>query len=513
VTAPAVAGRGAAPTLPARVHPLVAAALADRALLADAVHRWDTPLNLLFPQVMAENVAAFRGVLDRHGVDGRIFYAHKANQSRCLAAAARGAGIGIDVASTGELARALEQGYPPDLVEATGPKGARFLDRLLVAGACVNVDNLWELSYLAERAADGGLVDRPVEVVLRLGGLRPARPGRFGVPPAEVGAALDVVTASGGALRLRGVGFHLDTGETRERVHAVGAALAVLERVWEAGLQPDVLDVGGGFRQAFVDDAGPADAYVRGLKAGLAGQGPALTWDGATLGYRVEGGAVTGAPVFHKYLAGVPGHHGLDELLGSPLPAHGGRSVAQVLQDCALTLWLEPGKALVDHAGVTLARVEVVTRTADGHTLVVLDLSRDKVCPADQEVLLDPLVLPDPTRAAPDGPASDGPASDGPASDGPASDGPASDGPASAGPVGVFFAGNLCLERDLVLQHRVHLPAVPRPGDLVAFVNTAAYQMDLSASRALLQPGPTRVVVHADGAGGFRTAPDGDDRP
>jgi diaminopimelate decarboxylase len=492
VTAPPVAARGAAPTLPARVHPLVAAALADRALLAALVGRWDTPLNLLFPQVMTENVAAFRGVLDRHGVDGRIFYAHKANQARCLVAAAREAGIGIDVASTGELARALEQGYPPDLVEATGPKGARFLERLLAAGACVNVDNRWELEHLVRRAGDGAAGGRPVDVVLRLGGLRPARPGRFGVPPAEVDAALDTVAGSGGALHLRGVGFHLDTGETRERVHAAGEALAVLERAWDRGLQPDVVDVGGGFRQAFVDDPGPSDAYVRALKAGLAGRGPAMTWGGATLGYRVEGGTVTGTPVFHKYLAGVPGHHGLDELLLAPLPAHGGRSVAQVLRDSLVQLWLEPGKALVDHAGVTLARVEVVTRTADGETLVVLDVSRDKVCPADQEVMLDPIVVPDPAcdgrRGPPDG--SEGP-----------------EGP--EGPAGVFLAGNLCLERDLVLQHRVHLAAVPRSGDLVAFVNTAAYQMDLSASRALLQPGPTRVVVHADGAGGFRTAPDG----
>jgi cysteine synthase/rhodanese-related sulfurtransferase len=125
------------------------------------------------------------------------------------------------------------------------------------------------------------------------------------------------------------------------------------------------------------------------------------------------------------------------------------------MRDNLLELWIEPGKALVDHAGVTLASVEFVKPASDGSVLVNLDLSRDAITPADQEVMVDRVVI---YRGLPD--AYDDK------------------------PCGVFFAGNLCLERDMVYNHKTWLEKLPLPGDLVVFVNTAAYQMDLSASQA-----------------------------
>src|SRR6476661_3739980 len=67
-------------------------------------------------------------------------------------------------------------------------------------------------------------------------------------------------------------------------------------------------------------------------------------------------------------------------------------TVAQVAGDNMLDIWLEPSKALVDHAGVTVSRVEFVKELADGTVLVNLDLSRDQVTPADQEVMVDPVI-------------------------------------------------------------------------------------------------------------------------
>lgn len=161
-----------------------------------------------------------------------------------------------------------------------------------------------------------------------------------------------------------------------------------------------------------------------------------MTWGGNTFGFHVDGAGVHGTPVFHKYANTVPATRMLDDLLTAPLDAHGGRTVAQLAAENLLELWLEPGKALVDHAGISVARVEFVKQAADGSVLVNLDLSRDTVTPADQEVMVDPIVLP--RRDA--GPV------------------------AEAGPVGVFFAGRLCLERDLITNHKVWLDARPRPG-------------------------------------------------
>jgi diaminopimelate decarboxylase len=305
---------------------------------------------------------------------------------------------------------------------------------------------------------------------------------RFGIPVAHNAEVLDLLRAGSDVVDFLGLSFHLDTGAVGDKVQAVQECLGLIETAWSVGLTPRVLNLGGGFRQVFTADGGAFEEYVQALKRGLTGQGGPLTWDGNTLGYRYEDGGMRGVPVFHKYANTVSGRDSLRELLTSPLSGHGGRTIAQVLRENMIETWLEPGKALVDQAGVTLARVEFVKEASDGSVLVNLDLSRDKIAPADQEVMLDPVVIFSPEH-------------------------PAEVSTGRADRTGVFFAGNLCLERDMIFNHVTFLDRVPRPGDIVAFVNTAAYQMDLSASQALLHRQPRKIVITAEGMG-FSSYPD-----
>ncbi|MBF6255895.1 Y4yA family PLP-dependent enzyme [Nocardia farcinica] len=462
---------GEPPALPARLHPLVRAFLDDRAAVA-AVADSGTPAHVVFPQVLAENVGALAAVLDRSPMRSRMCYAHKVNRSPALARAAERCGIGIDVASPGELANARAAGFAPARIEVTGPKGARFLATAVASGATINVDNLWELAALDDLARGTD----PIPTLLRVGDLPGTPRSRFGVPLPRVDDALRLLAASASRIRFLGFAFHLDSGAVTDRVRAVQTCLALIERAHAHGLAPHVLDIGGGLRQVFTADADRFDGYVRALRAGLAGRGPAMSWPGQTFGYHVAGGAAHGTPVFHKYGNTVGASDMLAELLAAPLAEHEGRPLGTVLADNLLELWLEPGKALVDHAGLTLASVEFVKELGDGTMLVTLDLSRDTVTPADQEVMVDPLVLPGARR---------------------------DDGPA----VGVYFAGRLCLERDLITTRQVFLPGLPAPGDVVVFPNTAAYHMDLSASTAARWAPPRRWVVESTEAG-FAARPD-----
>jgi diaminopimelate decarboxylase len=465
-------------SLPPRIHPLVRSLLADEAGLAGLLDRFGSPLNVLFPEIFVQNVAGFRDELDGCGPRYRICYAHKANQGRAFVRAALAEGIGVDVASPGELDSALAAGFPVSRIEATGPKGRDFLGVLAGSGVTVNVDNLWELGELIRLARAAG---HRTPVLVRMCGFGPGRPSRFGVPAARFGAVTGLLGAAPDAVDFLGLSFHLDSSEVRDKVLAVDACLRLLEQAWAAGLSPRVLDVGGGFRQAFADSPEPFQAYGQAVKRGLAGHGPPLTWGGATLGYRYEDGGIRGKLMSGKYAGTASGRDFLRELMASPLPGQGGRAVRRVLRENLIELWLEPGKALVDHAGLTLASVEFTKDASDGSLLVNLDVSRDKVCPADQEVMLDPVVLyrssASPSPGAPDA------------------------------PTGVFFAGNLCLERDMIFNHLTFVPRRPEPGDIVAFVNTAGYQMDLSASAALMQRQPARAVVRAV-AGGFAARAD-----
>ncbi|MFE3445598.1 decarboxylase [Nocardia sp. NPDC059180] len=462
-----------APALPALIDPMVRAFLDDRRALDTALDVYGSPLNLVFPEVFTQKLTRLVAELSRRPARYRICYAHKVNQASSFVRAAASAGIGIDVASVGELDSAQGAGFAPGRIEATGPKGTAFLRRLIDDGVVVNVDNQWELDTIAELATGSA----PVRVLLRVSGFDPGRVSRFGIPLGRVERAMATLTAHRDRIEFLGFAFHLDSGDVGERVRAVDRCLTLTESAYEHGLAPSVLNIGGGLRQVFTADAAGFERYMLALRASLAGGGAPMSWGSTTFGYQVDGGSVRGVPVFHKYGNTVAAERMLAELLDAPLERHGGRTVAQVAADNLLELWLEPGKALVDHAGLTVATVEVVKEASDGTILVDLDISRDAVTPADQEVMVDPLVLPGDGRVVDDAPAQ------------------------------VYFAGRLCLERDLITNHVVSLPWVPRPGDLVIFPNTAAYHMDLSAASASMRPPAAKVAILRD-ADGFRTCAD-----
>ncbi|NKY55009.1 alanine racemase [Nocardia flavorosea] len=465
------------PALPAHWDPLVMDFLADRPALDQAADRFGTPLHLVFPQVFARNLARLTAVLDTARAGYRIYYAHKVNRSAALVRTAAALGASVDVASAGELESALRAGFTPERIEVTGPKGERLLRALVHSGVTINIDNQWELDTLAGLARPEAVVP----VLLRISGFPDSRPSRFGIPVDSVDRALDVLANHRERLDFRGFAFHLDTGDIAERLRAAEACFALLEQAYTRELMPSVLNIGGGLRQVFTADAQRFDDYVHRLRDGLSGRGPRMSWGANTFGYQVNGAAVRGTPVFHKYANTVAADEMLADLLTAPLDRHGGRGIGRVAADNLLEIWLEPGKALADHAGITLARVEFVKEAADGSVLVHLDLSRDSVTPADQEVMADPLLLPGRTPAPP------------------------------GEPVGVYLAGRLCLERDLVTAHKIWLPWYPRPGDLVVFPNTAAYHSDLSAATAAMHAPAHKVAIdRQDGI--FRATPDAEFR-
>ncbi|UGT61686.1 decarboxylase [Nocardia asteroides] len=461
------------PAVPALLDPLVRE-FVDTALVAVAA-RHGTPLHLVFPQVFARNAAALRGVLSARGVEHRLCYAHKVNRSHAFVRETQHLGLDIDIASAGELDSALGAGFPPARIEATGPKGERLLRRLLADGVTINVDNRWELDRII------ALAEHPVPILLRVSGFPGTAVSRFGIPADEVDALWPLLAANHDRVALRGLSFHLDTGEHRDRLRAVTTCLALLESAWSAGLSPDVLDIGGGLRQVFTADPAAYDTYTRALRTALLGDGPPLTWAGATFGYRVGDGSVHGIPVFHKYANTVPATAALAALLDAEIPGQH-RPLAAILTDNLLRLWLEPGKALADHAGITVASVEFTKDLPDGTVLVNLDLSRDQVTPADQEALVDPLLV------------------------------PAQPPPEHPEPLGVFLAGRLCLERDMISNRAIRLPFRPRPGDLLVFPNTAGYHSDLSAGTAAMHPLPRRLAVTRDRST-FTAGPDAGHRP
>nr|WP_203593591.1 Y4yA family PLP-dependent enzyme [Streptomyces sp. SID9124] len=478
-----------------RIDPPLASLLQDEPFLRALCDTLGSPLNVLMPEAVADSADRFRAVYRRHRLSGRVYFAHKTNRSSALVrrlAACDPDAVGIDVASLGELRHALSCGFTGDRVMATGPKDPEFLWLAARVGATVNLDSPDELELLARLAGTQGL--GRTDVLVRLsefeadgahagpGTRMLSRRSRFGTPVAEADAMWTALERHREYLELVGISYHLDTTALEEKIRALERCVLIMDECRARGLSPRAVDIGGGFGVGYVADAGEWEQWTTALSDAVLGVRPPLTWRGHGYGLRNEGGTVRGATALypaHRPVAG-PGY--LDALLTHPTPVLG-RTPGTLLLEHFDDLHIEPGRALVDQCGLTLARVVDVRLTGDGpaRPLVRLAMNAGDMSLEEHGVLVDPVLLP--RESEKDG--------------------------AAEGPVGVHLVGNLCLEADLITRRVVYLPRVPRTGDLLAFVNTAGYAMDFHAHHAQRQPTARTVAVTGE-AGGRRWCLDED---
>ncbi|MDX3387656.1 alanine racemase [Streptomyces niveiscabiei] len=457
-----------------RLGPRLGSLLDSPALAHTLTDALGSPLHVVVPDQIAANLDRFRSVYGAHHLSGQVFFAHKAARSSALLRRLAATDGGVDVASLSELQHALGAGFTPGRILATGPKNPEFLWLAARTSVTVGVDSRSELEQLATLVRKHALPRVPV--LLRLSGFEAtgvkvlSRRSRFGTPAAELGRLLDRVERHGDAVDLVGTAYHLDTTSADEKATALEGCLRALEECRGRGMRPRAVDLGGGFGLDYLADGGQWERYTTELTASVLGTRPPLTWGGHGYGLRNESGTLRGALGLYPAHRPAAGARYLDQLLRRPAPSLGSRPLGELLVEHLYDVYTEPGRALLDQCGLTLTKVlEVRDQEPDGVLHVRLAAKADDVGLEEHGVLMDPLLVP---RAP---------------------------GRGEDRPVAVHLFGSLCLESDLITRRTVFLPRRPAPGDLLAFVNTAAYCMDFHATRAQQQPAARKVAVWQDG--------------
>ncbi|WP_306796619.1 alanine racemase [Nocardia sp. XZ_19_369] len=420
--------------VPARLDDWERRVLGDPNLLGDISFAVGGPFHVLYPPRVGRNIQGFHEAFAQAGIDGVVYYGKKANKSAAVVRACAEHGAGVDVSSVGELTAALAQGVRGAELMVTGP--AKSDDLLWLAtrhGALLAVDDLDELERLA--ALDDSTA--PVRIMLRV--LPAASASRFGMTEAELDRALAAFDGRA-SIRLEGFSFHLSGYDAVARAELAGDLIARCLHARTLGQPATTLSIGGGFGVDYV---------------------PAAAW--AEFTEHVDRQWFHSGKSFESYYPyhfPAPGPAMLAAILD-----HDG--LAQRLRDNAIRLAIEPGRALLAHAGFTAFRVQgSKIRHVDGapyHLLTVdgtsLSLSEQWF---DSEYLPDPLLWP--TR------------------------------PGSTTPTSVGAA--TCLDSDMLSWRRIPLPRAAVVGDLLIYPNTAGYQMDSNESAFHELPIPPKVLLH-----------------
>ena len=82
----------------------------------------------------------------------------------------------------------------------------------------------------------------------------------------------------------------------------------------------------------------------------------------------------------------------LDLFLSTKIEEYQNQTVADILLENMITLYIEPGKSLLDNLGISVDKVNFV-KTIKNDTVIGLDMRRNDLVMVDSEVFLDPLVV------------------------------------------------------------------------------------------------------------------------
>ena len=278
-----------------------------------------TPFYAYDADLFRERIRRFRAAFG--AVRHTVCYALKANDALALIGVAAEEGLGADIVSGGELAKAIRAGVPADRIVFSGVGKRREEIRAALAHGVrtLNVESLGELDAIAEEATALATV-APVSVRLN--------------PDVEADTHAHVATGSAGS----------KFGLGHEHAHA-----ALLRAAADPALEPVGISFHVGSQLLDPAPVLAAAAKAAALWRELAADGVVLREVdvGGGLGIAYDGGAEAALEPYAEPLAGIVG-------------------------DLGAELVLEPGRWLVGPVGVFVTRVLYV-KDAAGRRIAVCD--------------------------------------------------------------------------------------------------------------------------------------------
>jgi diaminopimelate decarboxylase len=247
----------------------------ESASLLTLAERFGTPTYVYSRAAILNNFQELARAISR--IPSLICYSVKANSNLKILRLLRDAGAGFDVVSGGELARAMRVAADPERIVFSGVgKTADEIDAGLAAGILMfNIESAGELDVVEQRGRAQGK-RAPVSIRVNPDVVAETHPyistgqivHKFGVPKEEA-VELYRRAALSAWLEVRGVACHIGSQilEVEPFLKALDEILSVAQGVRAEKIEPQYLDIGGGFGIRYADEQPLA---VPELFAGLA---------------------------------------------------------------------------------------------------------------------------------------------------------------------------------------------------------------------------------------------------
>lgn len=460
--------RGVYP-LTARLAPWMQQVIRDPRLF-NWVQQQGSPLNILAVPPFTRSASRLQQTAHAHGLSLSPYFARKANKCLCFVDACREEGLGVDTASEAELRQCLDRGIAGRQLVCTAAIKNRELVRLCVQrGVTLVLDNRDECRLLLEELDNA---PAGAGVALRLQGERndarpwPSRFGFSGQQLVEVAAWLKQQSA--GRVRVEGLQFHLEGYDAPDRAQTLQACLRLVDRLSEDGTRVQYVDIGGGLPVNYLESEAEWEAFWTAHRLAVTSDQTGLTYRNHGLGLTSAAGEAHGAHTCYPFYQQPERDDWLASVLTSTTPA--GETLAQSCLQRGLSLRCEPGRALLDGCGMTIAQV-VHRKQVGDDWFIGLAINGTQCRTGSADFLVDPILAPRPGVSRDATPGLRG-----------------------------FLMGAYCTETDAILKRRLAFPHDVVPGDLIVLPNTAGYFMHFHECRSHQFP-LARNLVWSGGSG------------
>lgn len=217
--------------------------------IADLLARFGSPLFVVSEAALRGLYRNFRNTFTEPGIETRIAYSYKTNYLPAICAVLHEEGAWAEVVSGLEYGLARSLDVPPGEIIFNGPyKTREELHSALGQGSLVNIDNYDELEAVSQVA---NALSSPARVGIRINfRYGPAPWTKFGFNE-ENGDAHDALEriAADKNLHFESLHNHCGTFQLVYDIYAraIEALIRTAQKARALGLEPHIVDVGGGF--------------------------------------------------------------------------------------------------------------------------------------------------------------------------------------------------------------------------------------------------------------------------
>tara|TARA_B100001750_G_C15486354_1_gene588544 strand:+ start:99 stop:1574 length:1476 start_codon:yes stop_codon:yes gene_type:complete len=428
------------------------------------------PVHIIFPENMTKNINDLKQTMDDMGLQYRIFFAHKPTKSAAFIRQALYSNIGLDVASENELVSALSAGFTGDNIECTGVKSNAFLELALRHKCLVVADSIGELNRMKMIKQQCNLLHK-TNILIRVSDVRFAdrqqklRHSRFGVPQNALAEVLEFFDHNDDFI-FKGYHLHNDERESDIRAGQLESLLTMMEDAYRLGHEPIYINIGGGLRRKVLENYDSWAHFVNALEESLMEHRDAVSWERYGYGMRLnDKGKVMGRGAVQGLIPNIDFTQVLKDMFTSNRQR--GRELGAIITENGFDVITEPGNALLDQCGISLFTVIETKQSRDGANLVLMDANMYNLAVPMREYLLDPIHIPRSKNEDFENLTYEG-----------------------------YLIGNLCREEDFLMRRKLSFKQKPQAGDIIAFINTAAYKMDFENANPHLHSDGRKIVAY-----------------